>query len=430
MAGKWRADQLGDCVKLQSGGTPSKSCPEFWGGGVSWVSAKDMKSYWINDSEDHLTDEGADNATRIVDVGTTLMLVRGMTLHNNVPICRVRRPSAFNQDVKAVLPQPGTESEFVSYLLLGNKAKLLSMVDSAGHGTGRLNTDTLLNLPVRIPPPKVQRAIAHILGTLDDKIELNRRMNETLEALAAAIFKSWFVDFDPVRAKLNGQKTAGMDEKTAALFPDGFEESELGKIPKGWKVKSLDAIADYQNGLALQKFRPLDGEPRLPVVKIAQLRSGLPDSEEWAAKTIKPECIIDDGDIVFSWSGSLLVKVWCGGRGALNQHLFKVTSTHYPKWFYYHWTLAHLPEFQFIAADKATTMGHIKRHHLGDALCAVPDEKLIRATDQILTTIIDRVATLSIESRTLAALRDTLLPKLLSGELRVADGEKIVEGVT
>jgi len=156
-----------------------------------------MKSYWIEDTEDHLSEQGAEEATRIVPEGTTLLLVRGMTLHNDIPICRVRRPAAFNQDVKAVLAREGTDPDFVPYLLLGNKAKLLSSVDSAGHGTGRLNSDTLLNLPVRIPPLQKQRSIAQILGTLDDKIELNRRMNETLEAMARAIFKSWFVDFDP-----------------------------------------------------------------------------------------------------------------------------------------------------------------------------------------------------------------------------------------
>ena len=160
-----------------------------------------MKSYWIEDTEDHLSEQGAEEATRIVPEGTTLLLVRGMTLHNDIPICRVRRPAAFNQDVKAVLAREGTDPEFVPYLLLGNKAKLLSSVDSAGHGTGRLNSDTLLNLPVRIPPLQKQRAIAHILGTLDDKVELNRRMNETLEAMARASFKSWFVDFDPVRPR-------------------------------------------------------------------------------------------------------------------------------------------------------------------------------------------------------------------------------------
>jgi type I restriction enzyme S subunit len=232
MTGEWYAGRLGDFVQLQSGGTPSKSQPDFWTGNVPWVSAKDMKFYWIEDTEDHLSETGVNEATRIVQEGTTLLLVRGMTLHNDIPICRVRRAAAFNQDVKAVLARAGTDPEFVPYLLLGNKARLLSIVDSAGHGTGRLNSDTLLNLPVQLPPTTVQRSIAHILGTLDDKIELNRRMNETLEAMARALFKSWFVDFDPVRAKAEG-RDPGLPKRLADLFPDSFEDSELGEIPKG-----------------------------------------------------------------------------------------------------------------------------------------------------------------------------------------------------
>ena len=275
-----------------------------------------------------------------------------------------------------------------------------------------------------VPLESEQRAIAHILGTLDDKIELNRRMNETLEEMARAIFKSWFVDFDPVRAKMDGswrrgESLPGMPAEMYDLFPSRLVDSELGEIPEGWEVKALDEIANFRNGLALQKLRPKENEERLPVVKIAQLRSGKADSDEWATTSITPECIIDDGDIIFSWSGSLLVKVWCGGRAALNQHLFKVTSRQYPKWFYLHCTQSHLPEFQRIAADKATTMGHIKRHHLSEAKCVIPNQTLLSAVDDTFVKFLSKCITINVESRTLADLRDTLLPKLISGELRV-----------
>ena len=273
-------------------------------------------------------------------------------------------------------------------------------------------------IKVRLLPLSEQRAIAHILGTLDDKIELNRRMNETLEAMARALFKSWFVDFDPVRAKMGGRAT-GLPQDLADLFPDRLVESELGLIPEGWEVKPLDEIAVFQNGLALQKHRPQINEERLPVVKIAQLRSGKTDSGEWATSNIRPECIINDGDVVFSWSGSLMVTVWCSGRAALNQHLFKVTSTRFPKWFFLHNVRFHLADFQTIAAGKATTMGHIKRHHLSDAVCTVPDGRLLAAVDGPLSAIFERSLSANIQSRILAGLRDTLLPKLISGELRV-----------
>ena len=268
------------------------------------------------------------------------------------------------------------------------------------------------------PPLNEQRAIAHILGTLDDKIELNRRMNETLEVMARTLFKSWFVDFDPVRAKMEG-RDPNLPQHLADLFPDRLVDSELGEIPEGWEVIPLDEIAVFQNGLALQKYRPQVNEKRLPVVKIAQLRSGKTDSGEWATSNIRPECIIDDGEVVFSWSGSLMVTVWCSGRAALNQHLFKVTSRRFPKWFLLHNVRSHLADFQTIAAGKATTMGHIKRHHLSEAKCTVPDRRLLAAADRRLAAMFDRSVSANIQSRTLAALRDALLPKLISGEIRI-----------
>ena len=287
----------------------------------------------------------------------------------------------------------------------------------------------LRTLPVPLPPLSEQRAIAHVLGTLDDKIDLNRRMNETLEAMARALFKSWFVDFDPVRAKMEGRHT-GLPQDIADLFPDRLVDSELGEIPQGWKVIPLDAIARFQNGLALQRFRPAHNEARLPVVKIAQLRAGEANSGEWASATIRPECIIEDGDVLFSWSGSLLVKTWCGGRAALNQHLFKVTSGRHPKWFYLNSLLSHLPAFRRIAQDKATTMGHIRRHHLTDALCVVPPDVVIAGISDTFTCLLERKVANELVSRTLVTLRDTLLPKLISGEIRVGDAEMALESVT
>ena len=309
----------------------------------------------------------------------------------------------------------GNDPRFVTYLL--------QRLDFSGHSDKAavpgLNRNHIHQEPTRIPTDVgEQRAIAHILGTLDDKIELNRRMNATLGAMARALFRSWFVEFDPVRAKMEGRET-GLPKEIADLFPDRLVDSELGEIPEGWQLEALDSVADFQNGLALQKFRPSQNEIRLPVVKIAQLRAGKANSGEWASASIKPECIIEDGDVVFSWSGSLLVRTWCGGRAGLNQHLFKVTSERYPKWFYLHSILSHFPEFQRIAADKVTTMGHIRRHHLTDALCVVPPDCLITRVSGLLGGLLERRVANEVASRTLVSLRDALLPKLVSGELRV-----------
>jgi type I restriction enzyme S subunit len=266
-----------------------------------------------------------------------------------------------------------------------------------------------------VPPIAEQKAIAAVLGALDDKIELNRRMNATLEAMARALFQSWFVDFDPVRAKLDSRTPAVLDLDASALFPEHLEETALGHTPNGWEVRSLDEIAHFLNGLALQKYPPGDG-PTLPVIKIAQLRKGDSVGAERCNTDLPPRYIVQDGDVLFSWSGSLEVKLWCGGTGALNQHLFKVTSPEFPKWFYYFWTLYHLDKFRLIAADKATTMGHIQRGDLTAAKVLIPPRPLLDALTRTMSPLIDQIIANRIQSRTLATLRDTLLPKLLSGE--------------
>jgi len=317
---------------------------------------------------------------------------------------------------------------FLRSLLFQSQVEVLR----TGSAQPQLPIRDIDRIEIPIPPPEEQDAIAHILGTLDDKIELNRRMSETLEGMARALFKSWFVDFEPVRAKAEGRDPGlpgrgGFETRPYAdLFPDSFEDSELGEIPRGWEVKALDEIARFVNGLALQKYPP-NGERSLPVIKIAQLRAGATDNADRASADLDPAYIVEDGDILFSWSGSLECVLWAGGLGALNQHLFKVTSDQYPKWLCYLGVHHHLAHFRHIAAGKATTMGHIQRHHLSDAKLAIPSPASLDAMDVVLTPVIESTWRRSVESRTLAGLRDALLPRLISGELRVKDAERFLE---
>ncbi len=298
-----------------------------------------------------------------------------------------------------------------------NVETIIQQVAAAG-----IRGSDLERLDVPVPPISEQSAIARILGALDDKIELNGRMNHTLEMMARALFKSWFVDFDPATAKAEGRAPFGMSAETAGLFAAEFVETGndvFTSIPKGWQLSSLADIANYENGLALQKYRP-EGAEILPVIKIRELRQGFAnESSEKASPNIKPSCIIDDGDVIFSWSGSLMIDLWCGGKGALNQHLFKVTSEKYPKWFYYFWTYYHLTDFQNIAAGKATTMGHIQRHHLATAKVIVPPDDILARADKLVRPMMDSIVKNRVQSRTLASIRDALLPRLLSGEVRV-----------
>ena len=315
-------------------------------------------------------------------------------------------------------------------------------------GRQRVAWQDLADFEFIFPPKEQRKKAAALLNIYDQKIDLNTQINQTLEQIAQALFKSWFVDFDPVRAKvqalsdglsLEQAELAAMQAisgktpeeltalsqaqperyaelaETAKAFPCEMVEVDGVEVPKGWNLKALDEIANYQNGLALQKFRPEDDEPFLPVVKIAQLRQGYADGEEKAKASIKPECIIDNGDVIFSWSGSLLVDIWCGGKAALNQHLFKVTSKRYPKWFYYFYTKYHLAEFQRIAYDKAVTMGHIKREHLSAAKCIVPNDELL--ANKTLENILEKIIFNRLENFNLQDTRDLLLPRLLNGEM-------------
>lgn len=296
-----------------------------------------------------------------------------------------------------------SDNLFVYYLThfpFFKNAAIKSMVGSSGRQ--RAQVDVLENLMMTLPPLQTQQKIASILSSLDDKIEVNRKINENLEQQAQALFKSWFVDFEPFK---NGE----------------FVESELGMIPKGWRVGKLSEIADYVNGLAMQKFRPQNNEQGLPVLKIKELGQGSFDAntEQCSPSLIGEKYIIHDGDIIFSWSGTLMVKIWCGGLCGLNQHLFVVVPKNYPKWFVYLWTLYHLDNFIRIAKDKAVTMGHIKRGELDKALVAIPDKDEMGKCDALIAPIFKQIISNEIESRRLASLRDTLLPKLMSGELKV-----------
>lgn len=340
--------------------------------------------------------------------------------YGNASYANTDTPFCLGQNTALISPQ--INGRFLHLFLQSAEAKwqIEQMVVGSTQKTISLKSISALQIPV--PPPDELEAIAFILGTLDDKIELNRRMNATLEAMARALFQSWFVDFDPVRAKLDGRKPAGMDEETAALFPSEFQDSELGQIPRGWEVRNLDQIAKFLNGLALQKFPPDEG-PIIPVIKIGQLRKGDCEGADYCSAELPDEFIVHNGDLLFSWSGSLEVDFWCGGIGALNQHLFKVTSEEFPKWFYYLWTLNHLENFRFIAASKATTMGHIQRKHLSEAKVIIPNGKLLPFMDRKLEPLISKIIANRIQSQFLAGLRDILLPKLLSGEISVSSEE-------
>ena len=289
-------------------------------------------------------------------------------------------------------------SQFIYYFLTQNSITdyLHSIAEQSVSAYPSIKSSDLANVEINLPDLETQKKIAKILSSLDDKIELNNAINHNLQQQAQAVFKSWFIDFKPFG----------------------------GKMPDDWKVESLLDIADYLNGLAMQKFRPENSDMGLPVLKIKELRQGFCDNDsERCSSQIHSQYVVNNGDVIFSWSGSLLVDFWCGGKCGLNQHLFKVTSNKFDKWFYYSWTMHHLQEFSAIAAGKATTMGHIKREDLSKAKVIVPSIENYEQIGKLLKPIYSQIICNRVENNKLSALRNALLPKLMSGELDVSEVE-------
>ncbi|MBU3968585.1 MAG: restriction endonuclease subunit S [Euryarchaeota archaeon] len=260
----------------------------------------------------------------------------------------------------------------------------INYMDS-GSAIPSTSREDFYDLDIMLPPLPEQHSIASILSSLDDKIDLLHRQNKTLEALAQTLFRQWFM-----------------------------EEAE-----GGWEERPLSSIANFLNGLACQKFPPKNEIDKLPVLKIKELSSGISESSDWAATEVSPEYIVQGGDVIFAWSASLMVKVWDGEKCVLNQHLFKVTSSEFPKWFYLAWCKYHLAEFISISLSHATTMGHIKRGDLDAVMVLVPSDNEISAMSEKMTPLLDKQIVNARQIRTLTRLRDTLLPKLMSGEVRI-----------
>jgi type I restriction enzyme S subunit len=277
---------------------------------------------------------------------------------------------------------------FIRYLLEASDFQRQAEIAGVGSVMRHFGPMHLRQMTVSLPPVGTQRRIAGTLGALDDKIELNRRAAASIEELARTIFEAWFV-----RSSKHGE-------------PD-------------WPEAGLDDIGQFLNGLALQKY-PSNGSGSLPVIKIAQLRSGDVSGADQASLDVPAPYVVNDGDMLFSWSGSLECVMWTGGRGALNQHLFKVMPIGVPQWFLYFWIHQHLDNFRGIAAGKATTMGHIQRHHLSEARVPVPPPGLLSQADRLIAPMFDAMVHRLAENRTISRLRDLILPRLISGELELS----------
>ena len=428
MSSDWEQVTLGECISFASGNTPSKAAPRYWGGSTPWISAKDMKSFWVEDSEDHLTPEGVAVASALVPPGTTLLLTRGMTLHNDIPIVRTRRPATFNQDVKALSAKRGIDPDFIAYLLLGHKAKIQSLVDSAGHGTGRLGTEQLKGMPVVRPPLKRQQELSSFFAVLDDRITLLRETNATLEAIAQALFKSWFVDFDPVHAKRQGLAPAGMDEATAALFPDSFEESALGLVPRGWAVQSVGDIVECVGGATPDTKEPSYWSPEEHAWTSPKDLSGLPSpvllstERRLSTKGLSKigSGLLPVGTLLMSSRAPIGYLAIAQLPLAINQgYIAMPPGSLLPP--LYMLLLCQQNMDGIKARANGSTFMEISKKAFRPIPVVIPSLPVIEAFVAFAAPLFNRLASNEQQAQTLATLRDTLLPRLISGQLRLPE---------
>ena len=379
--------KLSEIMDIIGGGTPKTSKPEYWNGDIPWLSVKDFNNdyRYVYETEKTITQAGLDNSsTKMLKRNDSIISARGtvgeMTM---IPF-----PMAFNQSCYGLRAKEDiVDVEYLYYLIKHNVVVLKKNTHGSVFDT--ITRDTFDGIEVDLPSLEEQKKVASILRDYDDKIEVNNEINNNLEQQAQAMFDDFFLNRE--------------------------------ELPEGWSKGSLIDIAEYLNGLAMQKYRPTNDEQGIPVLKIKELRQGMcDDSSELCSPNIKPEYIVSNGDVIFSWSGSLLVDFWCGGTCGLNQHLFKVTSSKYDKWFYYAWTKHHLAKFIALASAMATTMGHIKRGELANSEVLIPSIDDYSYIGGLLQPMYDMIIANREENVRLANLRDELLPQLMSGELDVS----------
>ena len=379
---EWKKVKLGEIVTITMGQSPKSEFYNLAGEGVPFLQGNRTFGEKFPSFDTYTT-----KVTKIAKKNDVIMSVRAPIGDLNLATTDI----CLGRGVCSLRMNNGNY-EFLFYLLKYYSKQLINN----GNGTvfTSINRNEIYNLEINIPNNEfIQKKISKILSDIDNKIELNNKINNNLEKQVQLIFNNHFFNKD--------------------------------KNYTNYISSNLLEIADFLNGLAMQKYTPdKSDEKNFPILKIKELNQGFTDkSSDRCSSKIKPEYIIKNGDIIFSWSGTLLIKIWCGNKCGLNQHLFKVTSKKYDKWFYFLWTNYHLKKFISIAKDKATTMGHIKRTDLEKSFVLIPPEKEYKNLNKILTPIFESIISNKKENNYLKHLKNYLLPKLMNGEINVENIE-------
>ena len=424
----WHWTKLTDVARLETGHTPSRKHPEYWEGEIPWIGIKDATGNHgrkIYDTIQHTSELGIANSSARILPENTICLSRTASVGHVVVM---GRPMATSQDFVNWVCSENLDSQFLKYVLLGERNAFLRFASGTTHQT--IYFPEVKAFHICLPTLPEQHAIAHILGTLDDKIELNRRINYTLETMTRALFKSWFVDFDPVRAKMEGQDL-GLPQPLAALFPARLVDSELGKIPEGWKAGTLGEVA-FLNSESWKPSRPPEA---IRYVDLTSTKWGYIEHIEpytWNDAPSRARRVLRKGDTIVSTvrpgNGSFALIDEEGLTGSTGFAVLRPNE-------------ATDRELVWCAATSSENIDRLSLLADGGAYPAVPpgdvfstpvavaQPEVREAFSRLSDSLFDRMEEGKRESRNLAALRDALLPKLISGDIRLRKDGKMAEAV-
>jgi len=430
MAGEWIETTIGEIADVVGGSTPSTKDPANFDGHIPWLTPKDLSGphrRYVERGERNLSEQGLRGCS------AQLLPKNSVLLSSRAPIGYVAiaaNPIATNQGFRSLVVKPEYHHEFLFYWLTANVDELER--HASGSTFKELSGTSLKKIRIRLPASREeQRAIAHILGTLDDKIELNRRMNETLEAMARALFKSWFVDFEPVWAKAEG-RDSGLPSRVEDLFPESVVTTELGEIPTGWGISAFSDTVDVLAGGTPKTSIPEYWNGDIPWFSVVDAPR---DSDVWVMGTAKHVTqagiensaarVLPTGTTIISARGTVGRVALAGVPMAMNQSCYGLRGRVGAKGYFTYFATRELAA-QLKQNAHGSVFDTITRDTLASVSVVSPPECLVLEFEEIVAPMLQRIRVNLTANQVLAELRDSLLPKLISGEIRVRDAERLI----
>lgn len=337
-----------------------------------------------------------------------VILLAGNNASGNFHCQRYKGKFNAYQRTYVITAKQGYDIEYIYYNLKINLQHLKKLAQ--GSQTKFLTMQILDGFQIEDIHIPEQKRITEILKYIDRRIENNNKINQELKSMTKTIYDYWFLQFEFPNEDGKPYKSSGGKMV--------WNEELKKEIPVGWKVGNLYEIAEFINGLACQKYRPVNHDKKIPVIKIKEMHEGISESTEYVKEDIPEKNIINDGDILFSWSATLETMIWSGGKGGLNQHIFKIIPRGYARYYVYMQLSAYIVNFIHMAEARKTTMGHITTDHLQQSRIAIPPKKIVDMYDERTQDFFDKIICNNKQNRELVFLRDFLLPLLMNGQVR------------